>query len=293
MTIYNLGSINADLTYRVPHLPGPGETLAVRSLTRGLGGKGANMSVAAARAAAHVVHLGAVGPDGGWAVDRLTEYGVDTRHIARLATTTGHAVIAVDDAGENLILIHPGANRVLDPHRIAAALGEATEADTLLMQNETNAQREAAAAASRRGLRIAYAAAPFDAQAVADLLPLPDLLILNAVEAAQLEHATGKAPDALPVRHVVVTMGADGVRWIDTDAGTAQSFAARKVTAVDSTGAGDTFTGYLLAGLDRGMPMAQAIGLAQTAAALMVTRHGTADVIPDLKEVQDARLGPA
>jgi ribokinase len=137
---------------------------------------------------------------------------------------------------------------------------------------------------------VAYAAAPFDAAAVQSVLPLLDLLVLNAVEAAQLQAATGLAPEALPVRDVVVTLGAEGCRWHNTDSGESRDFPALKVEPVDTTGAGDTFTGYLLAGLDRGMPMPQAISQAIRAAAIMVTRQGTADVIPDLKDVQDLSL---
>lgn len=289
MTIFNLGSINADLVYRVPHLPEPGETLASTSFSRGLGGKGANMSVAIARAAAHVVHIGAVGPDGVWASERLLEYGVDTRHIAVAAEPTGHAIIAVDDAGENLILLYPGANQALSETEIALALESAVPEDTFLFQNETNAQRAGAELASARGLRVVYAAAPFSAQAVADVLPLLDMLVLNAVEAEQLEDATGRAADQLPVRDVIVTLGAEGCRWINTDSGTVQEFPAIPVTPVDTTGAGDTFAGYLVAGLDRGLPMAQAISQAVRAAAIMVTRMGTADVIPDLRDLQEFR----
>ncbi len=290
MTIFNLGSINADMVYAVPHLPRAGETLAASSLSRGLGGKGANMSVAAARAAAHVVHIGAVGADGGWTVDRLMEYGVDTRHIHSLPGPTGHAVIAVDPAGENQILLHPGANAALTDQMVQAALASATPQDSFLFQNETSARLEGARAASARGLRVAYAAAPFDASAVAEVLPLLDLLILNAVEAEQLSQATGLTPETLPVRDVIVTLGAQGARWINTDTGAEHHEPALPVTPVDSTGAGDTFTGYLLAGLDRGQPMRQALQMASRAAALMVTRAGTADVIPDLKEVQDSIL---
>ncbi|SNR36842.1 ribokinase [Puniceibacterium sediminis] len=290
MAIYNLGSINADLVYRVPHLPTAGETLASTSLSRGLGGKGANMSVAASRAAARVVHIGAVGEDGAWAVGRMLEYGVDTRSIAVVDQQTGHAIIAVDDAGENLILLFPGANHAISETQIAQALKDAGPDDIFLFQNETNAGAYAAGIASRQGLRVAYAAAPFDAAAVAAVLPLLDILVLNAVEAAQLEEATGQTMANLPVRDVVVTLGADGCRWYNTDAGEAQHFPAIPVTPVDTTGAGDTFTGYLMAGLDRGMPMAQAITLAQRAAAIMVTRIGTADVIPDLKDLEDARF---
>ncbi|GGH29050.1 ribokinase [Cribrihabitans marinus] len=290
MAIWNLGSINADMVYAVPHLPGPGETLAATGLERFLGGKGANMSVAAARAGAHVAHIGAVGADGGWAVERLTEYGVDTRFVARLDHATGHAIIAVDDAGENQIILFPGANRQIGEAQLGEALGGASDGDILLIQNETSAQRAAAHLARERGLRVCYAAAPFDAQAVQAVLPYLDLLILNQVEAAQLQEATGSPPEKLGVRDVIVTLGAQGAAHFDSEAGTRRDYPAHRVEAVDTTGAGDTFTGYVLAALDLGLPMPQAIGQAMRAAALMVMRHGTADVIPDLKEVLEARF---
>lgn len=286
MTIWNLGSINADLVYDVPHLPGPGETLAATTFSRGLGGKGTNMSVAAARAAGRVVHIGAVGADGRWAVERLLEYGVDTRFIAEVGEPTGHAIIAVDPAGENLIVILGGANRAIPMDLVGRALTEAAPGDIFLTQNETNAQAKAAKIARDLGLRVAYAAAPFDAAAVQAVLPMLDLLVLNEVEAAQLQAATGLAPEALPVADVIVTLGSKGCRWHGADG--ARDFPAIPVTPVDTTGAGDTFTGYVIAGLDRGLPMPQAIAQATRAAAIMVTRHGTADVIPDLKDVQDA-----
>lgn len=289
MTIYNLGSINADLFYRLPHFPGPGETLASTAHWRGLGGKGTNMSVAAARAASRVVHIGAVGADGKWAVDRLMEYGVDTTRIATLPDPTGHAIVMLDAAGENSIVLAPGANHAIPPDLLVQAMAAATESDTFLFQNETSAQRSGAEIASARGMRVAYAAAPFDADAVAAVLPLLDLLILNEVEAAQLASATGQSVETLPVRDVVVTLGTKGARWINTDRGAGFDVPAIPVTPVDTTGAGDTFTGYLVAGLDRGMPMKQALSLATRAAALMVTRQGTADVIPDLKEVHELR----
>lgn len=291
MAIWNLGSINADMVYAVPHLPGPGETLAASGYARFLGGKGANMSVAAARAAAHVRHIGAVGADGAWAVERLLEYGVDTRHIAQVEEPTGHAIIAVEPGGENQILIYPGANRVIAEGAIQAALAEAGAGDTLLLQNETNGQELAARIGRDLGLRVAYAAAPFDAAAVQAVLPYLDFLILNAVEAEQLTQATGLMPQALPVRDVIVTLGEKGARHIDTVAGEMRDYPAIPVTPVDTTGAGDTFTGYVLAGLDRGLPMPQVIAQAMRAGAIMVTRHGTADVIPDLRDVQESPLG--
>ncbi|PXW71971.1 ribokinase [Loktanella sp. PT4BL] len=285
MAIWNLGSINADFVYRVPHIPAPGETLSSTGRQMFLGGKGTNMSVAAARAAARVNHIGAVGQDGRWAIQRLLEYGVDTRNIAVLDTETAQAIIMVDPEGENAIVLHPGANAEIPQVTLQAAMAEAETGDWLVIQNETNLQRTAAEMGKKLGLQIAYAAAPFDADRVKAVLPSLDFLILNAVEAAQLEEAIGTAPADLPVRDVIVTRGADGADWFS--AAGKQHFPAIKVDAVDTTGAGDTFTGYVLAGLDRGLPMEQAIGQATKAGALMVMRHGTADVIPDLSEVQD------
>ncbi|MBB94729.1 MAG: ribokinase [Rhodobacteraceae bacterium] len=288
MTIWNLGSINIDLVYDVPHLPGAGETLAAGSMTRGLGGKGANMSVAAARAAGRVAHIGAVGADGRWAAELMLEYGVDTRFIARVDAPTGHAVIAVEPSGENLIMILGGANRAVPEDLIGRALSEASAGDIFLTQNETNGQARAVRMARDLGLKVTYAAAPFDALAVQEVLPMLDLLVLNEVEASQLEAATGLDPKTLPVADVIVTLGARGCRWYGADG--VRDYPALPVAPVDTTGAGDTFTGYVVAGLDQGLPMPQAIAQALRAAAIMVTRHGTADVIPDLKDVQDARF---
>jgi ribokinase len=190
----------------------------------------------------------------------------------------------VDVHGENAIVLHPGANAEIPLTALQSAMAEAQTGDWLVIQNETNLQRTAAELGKKMGLQVAYAAAPFDAERVLAVLPHLDFLILNAVEADQLKQATGQSPDELPVRDVIVTLGADGADWYGT--GEREHCPAIKVDAVDTTGAGDTFTGYVLAGLDRGMPMAQAIAQATKAGALMVMRHGTADVIPDLSEVQ-------
>ncbi len=283
--IWNLGSINIDNFYEVPHLPAPGETLAAVSFGFGLGGKGANMSVAAARAAARISHIGAIGPEGQWTVERLMEYGVDTPHISQIEIPTGHANIVVDSSGENNIVLFQGANVMLTDAIIGSALSAASTGDFLLMQNETNGQEYASEIAHSLGLRVAYAAAPFDAEAIGRLLGRIDLLVLNEIEAAQLETATAKSVGTLGVPDVVVTLGAQGCKWVSNKG--EKRFDAYPAEAVDTTGAGDTFTGYLVAGLDRGLNMEAAIDLALKAGALMVTRRGTADVIPDLKEIQD------
>ena len=288
--IWNLGSINADNFYQLPHLPTPGETLAATRYHQGLGGKGANMSVAAARAGARVMHIGAVGPDGGWALERLLEYGVDTPHVTVVETATGHANISVDESGENAIVLFGGANQVIKDQMIGAALTEASPGDTLVMQNETSGQIYAAETAKTLGLRVVYAAAPFDVIAVSALMDHIDVLVLNAVEADQLRAATHDDLRDLPIGEIVVTLGGDGCKWVSNTKQSETKYSAYPVTPVDTTGAGDTFTGYLVAALDRGMGMPEAIDLASKAGALMVTRHGTADMIPDLKEVQDHKF---
>ena len=139
--------------------------------------------------------------------------------------------------------------------------------------------------AKELGLKVAYAAAPFNAESVSAVLPYLDILILNEVEADQLATAPGQTPAQLPVSDVIVTLGAQGCRWYANSAGTETEFSAIPVEPVDTTGAGDTFTGYLLAALDSAVEMPEAIDLAMKAAAIMVTRKGTADVIPTLDDV--------
>ncbi len=151
MTVFSFGSVNVDHVYSVPHLPAPGETLAAQALSTMLGGKGANQSVAAALAGAEVRHIGAVGADGRWAVAELASYGVDVTHVAEVDHPTGHAIISVDAAGENAILLFAGANWVQSEAAIARALRAAGPGDSLLLQNETSHQAEAAKIARGRG----------------------------------------------------------------------------------------------------------------------------------------------
>lgn len=278
--LLNLGSINIDHVYRVPHLPAPGETLEAGSHAMGLGGKGANQSVAAARAGARVLHVGAVGAEGIWARDALAAEGIDVTHVAVVDDPTGHAVIAVDPAGENTILIHPGANRRLDPAGIAKALEAAGARDMLLLQNETSAQAEAARLASARGLRVIYSAAPFAIGAVRAVLPFASLLVMNEGEAAALRTAMGALPDV----EMIVTRGAQGAEWL-RPASENLFVPAFPVEPVDTVGAGDCFTGALAAALDAGLPRPEAMRRAAAAAALQVTRPGAAQAMPTADEI--------
>ncbi|MGH1423609.1 MAG: ribokinase [Pseudooceanicola sp.] len=285
MAIWCLGSVNADHIYRVPRLARAGETLAADQYDRELGGKGANMAIAAARAGANVHLIGAVGSDGGWMRDEIAGYGVCVDHVDQISGASGHAVIMVEPGGENQITIFAGANRCIGDDAVRDALGGTGPGDLFVCQNETNLQRESADMARQKGLKIVYAAAPFQVSAARAMLDVTDVLVLNAVEAGQLESALGQTLDALSVEHVIVTLGRDGVRWVDNTTGISTVFPAVPVVPVDTTGAGDTFTGYFLAALDQSSNMKDAILLAVKAAAMKVTRHGTARAIPTRAEV--------
>lgn len=285
MTIFNLGSINADHIYGVPHLPRPGETLSASSFETGLGGKGINQSVAAASAGANVVHIGAVGPDGGWAIDQINGHGIDTQFISRIETPTGHAIVNVDQDGENAIVLFSGANNRQNIEQVEAALKGAVRGDILLLQNETTLQAEAAKIAHDRGLVVIYSAAPFSVESVKKVLDHVTILVMNKVESEQL--CAGLETDLvdLSVSQIIVTKGADGADWLCPDTGEATHAASFPVTAVDTTAAGDTFAGYFAAGLDQGLSVQAAMTLGSAAAAIKVTRKGTADAIPLRVEV--------
>jgi ribokinase len=288
VTVWNLGSINIDHFYRLPHLPQPGETLAAVDYMRGLGGKGANQSVAAQRAGARVVHMGAVGAQDGWSLGELARLGVGTDAVLRVDSPTGHAIVCTDAQGENLIVIHPGANRAM-PLSVLQPLSGAVPGDTLLLQNETAWQVQGAQAARAAGLRVMYSAAPFDLGALRAVLPHATHLLMNAVEADALAQSSGTGLADLPVQAVVVTRGAQGADWIASD-GTIHVPAVR-VTPVDTTGAGDCFAGSLAARLDAGDDIRAAMTYAAAAAALQVTKPGTAEAMPDHAAVQALLAG--
>jgi len=284
MTVYNLGSINIDHFYRMPHLPQPGETLAALDHVTGLGGKGANQSVAAHRAGARVVHIGAIGEGDSWSAGQLASHGLDLGSIARVKAPTGHAIVAIDPAGENAIIICPGANRAQSEQVIEQALGTGQAGDILLLQNETSHQVMAARLAREHGMRVFYSAAPFELEALKAVLPHVTHLLVNAFEAAALEAETGTALADLPVQVVVVTRGGDGADWVSAEA--TYHVPALRVTPVDTTGAGDCFAGTLAAAIDQGMTPEQALRQAAAAAALQVTRPGTASAMPEHHEVE-------
>ena len=286
--IYNLGSLNIDYVYTVKHFPGSGETLPATSFKSGLGGKGANQSVAASLAGARVMHIGAVGPERGYElIAQIADYDVDTSGILRCNHPTGHAIIFVDQDAENSIVIYPGANEKQEVAFIDDCLSDAERSDTLLMQNETSEQVHTARTARAKGMRVVYSAAPFKLESVQNVLPYVSVLALNEIEAVQLSNAMGRSVQSLPVPHILMTQGSHGATWFDTKLGTQQTVPAYKVKPIDTTGAGDTFVGYVAAGLDLEQDIETVLQRAAAAAAIQVTHHGAAEAIPNAEEVSE------
>ena len=284
MTVFNLGSINIDLVYTVPHFPAPGETLTTLDHQRTLGGKGANQSIALARAGGDVRHIGATNHEDEWLRAEMRGAGVGMSGVQDSSLATGHAIVSVSVDGENQILLFPGANHDIDMDDANATLDQAGDGDWALLQNETNGGAEFVAAARHRGLKLAYSAAPFDAEITAGLLPHTDLLIVNEGEAEALAAMLGRPATESGIPHLVITRGGDGADYT----GEAGSFhqPAFGVDVVDTTGAGDCFFGYFLAELAVGVAVPQALRLASAAGALHVTRLGAGAVIPDRADVE-------
>ncbi len=278
--IFNLGSINVDHVYDVQHFAEPGETLTSKQYTCFAGGKGLNQSIAAARAGAQVAHIGRCASDAQFCVNLMRDAGVQVSLVDQLAPVSGHAIIMVDASGENQIVLHPGANRQITRGHIEQALSLAEPGDLLVIQNETNGVIEAAKIARQAGAKIAYSAAPFDAQHVRSLLPLVDLIAVNQAEAASVVAALHLDVEEWGVQ-ALITMGAQGAKFYDGQQWHHQP--AIQTQVIDTTGAGDTFAGYFLAHLEHGA--AAALEIAAKAAAIQVSRKGTAIAIPELSEL--------
>ena len=295
--LVNLGSLCIDNVYRVASIAAPGETVASASHDVFPGGKGLNQSIAAARGGAHVVHVGRIGADGRWLRDALAAEGVDVDGVRVVDEASGHAVIQVDAAGRNAIVIAGGANRTLAAEDVDAALAQLEAGDWLLLQNEINDLPQVLAAARQRRCQVAFNVAPVDGREAGYDLSGVALLIVNDIEAAALAPAAdpGQVASALAKRcanaHVVLTLGAGGLLYAIAGAGEVSKLPALAVDAVDETAAGDAFIGFLMAGLLAGESVADALLLGSAAGALAVTKAGAASSIPTLAEVRAMLAG--
>ena len=287
--VLNYGSINIDHVYRVANLVSPGQTVASKHYSRCGGGKGYNQSIALARAGAAVAHAGKVGRDGTFLVEGLEAAGVNTQHVDVTDAATGHAIIQVDDRGENAIVLHRGANHQVNAAEARALIATRAPGSYLLLQNEISCVAEIIALGLARDLRVAFNPAPMTDEVASMPLGGLCLLVVNESEGRALtgESQADAVLDALherwPATPVVLTTGGAGARYIDDKQRLFEP--AQQVEVVDTTAAGDTFVGYFLAALVADCPPSEALRLASRAAALCVTRPGAADAIPGRHEL--------
>ena len=288
MKMLNSGSLNIDTTFFVASHATGGETVAASDRNVSFGGKGLNQSVSLARAGAVVFHAGKIGDDGVALRDYLAGTGVDVSLVTLSDKSTGCAMIQVDQSGENCIVVYGGSNRDVTKNDADAALDNFSAGDVLLLQNEISNVKYIAKKAKEKGMTVVLNPSPLDALDV-DMDDV-DMVILNETES----EAIFGSSDAERVRNavilrggkmkVVLTLGSRGACYIDS--GDVIKVDAMKVKAVDTTGAGDTFTGYFLAEYFGGATPEAALKTAAVAAGISVTKKGAATSIPERAEVE-------
>ena len=292
MRVLNIGSLNLDHVYNVDHIVQPGETEATGELNIHLGGKGMNQSVALAKAGVETYHGGMIGDDGQPFLDACKEFGVHADHIRTIDTKSGHAIIQIDKNAQNCILLYGGANQKLTAEYVDEVLASFGAEDVLLLQNEVNMLPYIVDKAYEKGMKIALNPSPFNEKLDAVDMGKISIFLLNEVEGFQVTGLT--EPDAIiakllelyPHAQIVLTLGKDGAVYADKDQKHFQPIF--KVQAVDTTAAGDTFTGYFLAGLCEGLPIPQVLKMSAKASSIAVSRPGAVPSIPWRAEVEQA-----
>ena len=292
--VLNFGSLNIDYVYSMDHIIKPGETEAAHR--RGIfpGGKGLNQSVALARAGSETWHAGALGQgDNSILTSVLKDAGVRLDYLKTHDVPTGHTVIQVDPSGQNSIILFGGANRSLKDDEIEETFSHFGKGDLLVLQNEVNGLERMMRLAAQRGMRTAFNVSPF----TPDLLDLPldlcSVLLVNEIEGGAIagmdpssdpEELIAGIRRRVPQCAVVLTLGTRG-SVLSIPGRDLLACGCCKVKAVDTTGSGDTYTGFLLTMLMKGESPERAMHLAAAAAAISVTRPGAACSIPSLEEV--------
>lgn len=292
MKVLNFGSLNYDYVYEVDHFVRPKETISSKSYTRNFGGKGLNQSIALKKAGIDVNHAGRVGYDGDDFLDYLAEYDVNTTYLYEDASTsTGHAIIEVCN-GENRIILYGGANQLIDEKQIDETLEHFGVGDVLLLQNEISNMPYLIQKAHDIGMFIVFNTAPMDEKVFTYPLDLVNMFIVNEIEGAGLagiesENYT-EIIDALikkyPDVEIVMTVGSKGAYFIHKDGIEYQE--AYKVDPVDTTAAGDTFTGYFLASYLTDKDVKKALDLASKAASITCLSLGAAKAIPSIEDLK-------
>lgn len=289
MRILNFGSLNIDYVYAVDHFVSAGETISSYGMDKNTGGKGLNQSVAFAKAGATVSHAGCVGDDGAFLTDYLKKTGVDTENVSVINVPTGNAIIQVDKSGQNCILLFGGANRAVSRAQIDGVLGRYEKGDMLILQNEISNVDHLISKASELGLTVVLNPSPITEELLSYPLDKVDWFIMNEIEGRALTGKTEPEDIASEMRRrypsakAVLTLGADGAVYFDRESYI--SVPAGKGKPVDTTAAGDTFTGYFFTGISKGLSAEESLKWATKASDITVTRKGAAESIPYASEI--------
>ncbi len=295
MKVLCFGSLNIDYTYKLDHFVQKGETISSKELIVCSGGKGLNQSIALSKAGGDTYHAGAVGEDGRFLLEQLNGAGVNTEYVAVLPNVrSGNAIIQNEVGGDNCIILYGGANQSITKEQVENVFQHFEKNDFIVLQNEINELDYIVKCAREREMKIVLNPSPMNEKILQLPLEYIDYFMVNEVEARQI---LGKEKDQdidgielaeemkckFPTAAIVLTMGAVGAVYIDSKERVIQS--AFKVQAVDTTAAGDTFTGFFIGGLMRGLETKEAMLQAAKASAIAVTRQGAATSIPTWEEV--------
>ena len=298
MRILVYGSLNIDLVFSVDHIVRPGETISSLGFERSAGGKGANQAAALAKAGMEVFMAGKIGADGRFLLDLLESYGVNTGKVAIYPGATGQALIQLDSNKQNSIILYAGGNGEIQENEIDGVIESFGSGDAVLMQNEIPHVGAIMERAKSRGMKIFLNPSPYDERIEKLPLDLVDVFFVNEIEAASLtakaapdsrpkgapltdilDRLTGRFPGA----EIILTAGKDGAYYgFGT---TREKGEIIDLPVADTTGAGDTFTGYFIAAREKQFPVAESLTLACKAASIAVSRKGAMQSMPFKAEV--------
>lgn len=285
-----LGSLNIDKVYSLNHLPEKGETLSCDNYEIHVGGKGLNQAVSLARSGADVYMAGCVGRDGKMLTDFLSYCGINTDFVMQSDGFTGHAVIEVDKDGQNQMVLFRGANHEITKDDCDRIIGSFQKNDLILLQYEISNVEYIIDKAFEKGMIIALNPSPYVKEI--NLLPFNkiDYLILNESEGMsitgkkEIRDVISELKSLMPDSKIILTLGGDGAVFADKN--NYESVPAFNVDAADTTGAGDTFTGYFLNEYLNGAKPKEALIKASAASAVVVGKRGAAETIPSNEEVE-------
>jgi ribokinase len=287
------GSLNIDLIFSVDRIVCPGETISSSSLSKGAGGKGANQAAALAKAGMETWMAGKTGKDGTFLLEFLESYGVHTEKVVQYEGPSGQALIQVEKSGQNSIILFAGGNGLVSPEEIEQCLSFFGKGDLVMLQNEIANTDLIMEMAKGRGMKIALNPSPWNERAKKLPMELADIVFVNEIEGAGLakmagpevpaEHILDRLCSHFPQTEIILTVGKDGAYY-----GLNKSRAKGEIINVpvlDTTGAGDCFSGYFLAAREKGFSIQDSLNAACKAASITVSRKGAMESIPFKDEV--------